>query len=150
MTTQEFISKTYNVPATRERKCSSVFTDYEGVVYSYGYHYPLAFHLKGLDFVNVRGYSSTTSKHIAWAKRALDYQYVGVELNSDDTFRLTRGYATEEQKLHTIRKTLERQLTSVQETMRSKTRKDTSVYKQLETDEVRTIQALLKVNKALA
>jgi hypothetical protein len=150
MTTQEFISKTYNVPATRERKCSSVFTDYEGVVYSYGYHYPLAFHLKGLDFVNVRGYSSTTAKHICWAKQAMNYEYIGVKLSSDDVFRFTRGYATDEQKLHTIKKALAREWDSISEQLRSKKRTDTQVYADLAKQLNQVTQYTIAVNKVLA
>lgn len=71
MTTQDFIAKTYGTTSDRERRCSSVFADYRGNVYSYGYHYPLVFNVDGLDFVNCTGYSSTTAKHIAWAKRAV-------------------------------------------------------------------------------
>lgn len=154
MTTQEFITKTYNTKATKERRCSSVFTDYEGIVYSYGYHYPLAFHIKGLDFVNEIGYSNTTAKHINWARHAIGYgNYIGVKLNSSDALDMTyyTGKATEQMaRLEIVKLALERELASIRDEMSKKTRKDTQVYKQLETDEVRTIQSLLKIEKAVA
>lgn len=49
------------------------------VLYSYGYHYPLLFEVNGLRFVNTRGYSNTTSKHIAMAWLEAEYE---VKLNS--------------------------------------------------------------------
>lgn len=38
-----------------------------GVLYSYSYHYPLLFKVKGELFVNNTGYSVTTAKHIGYA-----------------------------------------------------------------------------------
>lgn len=68
MTTADFIAKTFNTTNDKwgrygyERRCSSVFTDRDGNVYSYGYHYPLLFTIGGLTFINTTGYSSTTAK----------------------------------------------------------------------------------------
>lgn len=72
MTTAEFIEKALR-GTTKKTECSSVFKDIkEGQlrVYSYGWHYPLATIIDGKAFVNTRGYSITTSRHIGWAKRA--------------------------------------------------------------------------------
>ena len=35
-----------------------------GILYSYGYHYPLMFKVRGLVFRNIESYSNTTGKHI--------------------------------------------------------------------------------------
>ena len=67
MTTAEFIQKNFGVPITKDRKCSSVFADNDGNIYSYGYHYPLLFKVGELTFRNNTGYSNTTAKHINWA-----------------------------------------------------------------------------------
>lgn len=122
MTTADFIAKTFNVTANRERRCSSVFTDYDGNVYSYGYHYPLLFTIEGLTFINTSGYSSTTSKHIIWAKRAVGYSYIGVELNGA-RLPLT---------LDDIEAKLGAKVVELKTEMDGKKRKDTQVYKYLE------------------
>lgn len=132
MTTADFIEKTYNTTATRERRCSSVFTDYQGTVYSYGYHYPLAFNIKGLDFINTRGYSNTTAKHISWAWRAVGYHAVAVELDRADAQVISSSYATDDEKLDVIRGALSRQYQDIRAQMDSKKRKDTAVYADLE------------------
>lgn len=121
MTTAEFIKKTYNTTSTRERRCSSVFTDEDGVVYSYGYHYPLLFKVEGLDILNVNGYSNTTAKHINWARQAVSNP-VEVEL---------RG-ARLPLTLKDIQVKLGAQLTELKAQLDSKKRKDTQVYAQLE------------------
>lgn len=40
-----------------------------GIIYSYGSHYPLLFKVNNIPFVNIAGYSNTTSKHIGIAWR---------------------------------------------------------------------------------
>lgn len=120
MTTQNFIAKTYGVKSTKERRCSSVFTDTDGNVYSYGYHYPLLFQVGGLWFINRRGYSSTTSKHIMWAGRATDYTALDVELKSDE--RLT------DIDIETIMDRLTTERDRYIDEMQSKKRKDTGVF----------------------
>lgn len=57
----------------RTRHFASVMSDGDGTIYSYGYHYPLLFTVKGQRFVNTAGYSNTTSKHIGWAWQAAGY-----------------------------------------------------------------------------
>lgn len=61
-------------PGKPSKQCSSVFYE-SGVLYSYGHHYPLMWAVKSRSnqpvfFVNTRGYSVTTAKHINWAFRA--------------------------------------------------------------------------------
>lgn len=133
MTTQDFISKTYDTTATRERHCSSVFTDYNGTVYSYGYHYPLAFNVNGLDFVNTAGYSSTTAKHIAWAKHSLGYDnYIGVKLNRAEAPVIASSLSTQDEKIAAIKTALEREILQLKERADSKKRKNTAVYYSIE------------------
>jgi hypothetical protein len=149
MTTREFIEKTYNIESDRERHCSSVFTDNKGIVYSYGYHYPLAFHVKGLDFVNNAGYSNTTAKHIGWAQGAIGYgNYINVKLWREESRVISASYSTEDAKLEAIHKALLREHASIIKEMDSKKRKDTQVYRQLEHDFERVTQYILKVRKA--
>lgn len=71
MTTQDFIARWAGVNDGKERWCSSVKKDGNGNMYSYGYHYPLVFKIGDLNFINCAGYSSTTGRHILWAKRAV-------------------------------------------------------------------------------
>ena len=139
MTTRDFIAKTYNTTATRERRCSSVFTDYDGNVYSYGYHYPLLFTIEGLTFINTSGYSSTTIRHIAWAKRAVGYSYIGVELNGA-RLPLT---------LDDIEAKLGAKVVELKSEMDSKKRKDTQVYRSIEQDLHRARVNYMRVKEVL-
>lgn len=133
MTTQDFIKKTYGVRDTsnRPRKCSSVFTDSNGIVYSYGMHYPLAFHVAGLDFINTSGYSNTTSKHISWAWGALEYRAHGVKLWRDEA-RAIAWESDESKKLEAIMTALKRERDGLVDEMSKKKRKDTMVYADLD------------------
>jgi hypothetical protein len=137
MTTRDFIAQTYNTTNDRwgkfgyERWCSSVMTDKDGVVYSYGHHYPLAFNLKGLDFINTEGYSVTTSKHISWAWQALGSNAISVKLWREDS-QVIASSASEEQKLEAVYKALERELQHLWDAMASKKRRNTPVYADLE------------------
>ena len=144
MTSAEFIAKTYDTTSDRERRCSSVFTDYSGTVYSYGYHYPLAFKVAGLDFVNTAGYSSTTSKHICWARGIVPNQ-LHVKLWRDESQVISASYSTPEQKLESIKVALERELASVQKQMGTKTRHETQVYRALVNEEDTICSTLNKV-----
>ena len=156
MTTAEFIKKTYNTTNDKwgkhgyDRWCSSVKTDKHGTVYSYGSHYPLAFHVAGLDFINEAGYSNTTSKHIGWARAALNYNYVGVKLNREEAVVIGNEYITDDNKLEAIKRALEREHSSIVEQMTAKKRKDTQVYKNLEYEQARVMHELSKVNEARA
>lgn len=134
MTTAEFIKKTYNTEGNLWdwRKCSSVRTDGHGIVYSYGAHYPLAFRVAGLDFINTVGYSNTTQRHILWAKQALDYNYIGVDLWREDAQRIASTAYDENEKLDAILSALKRMQTRLQTKMQEKKRKDTQVYANLQ------------------
>ena len=79
MKNSEFIDN-YNF--TPNKSHGNLFTDSNGTMYSYGYHYPLLFKVNGLTFVNTRGYSNTTSKHINYCRPYARYQ---VELYRDET-----------------------------------------------------------------
>ncbi len=147
MTTADFIEKTYNTTSTRERRCSSVFTDHEGTVYSYGYHYPLAFHVKGLDFINTRGYSNTTAKHIVWAWRAVGYDAIRVKLDRNDVNSMR--YATENEKLSTILEALKREEARLKDEMSKKTRKETQVYGYLQDQEDKVATSINRVLEVL-
>lgn len=138
MTTADFIAKTYNTTNDKygrygyERRLSSVMTDKTGIVYSYGYHYPLAFNINGVDFINTSGYSSTTNKHISWAWRAIGYHAHGVKLWREDA-QVIASSASDDIKIQAIIRALKRERDSLMEEMQSKKRKDTMVYASLET-----------------
>jgi hypothetical protein len=68
MTTIEFMQNNKGYKPSKETQCASVFQDTRGIFYSYGYHYPLLFKVDDVWFVNDRGYSQTTSRHISWAR----------------------------------------------------------------------------------
>lgn len=68
MTTREFMRSRQGHNPSREVWCSSVKQSTNGDFYSYGSHYPLLFKVGSLWFVNDNGYSSSTSKHICWAR----------------------------------------------------------------------------------
>lgn len=98
MTSRDFIRKQFDNSDGKEKFLSSIMKDGDGNIYSYGRHYPLLFKLEGLTFVNTRGYSATTGRHIAWAKQAADYQAISVKLKRDDYLR-TLTLATVELRL---------------------------------------------------
>lgn len=132
MTTQDFITKTYNTASDNDRQCSSVFTDRKGTVYSYGYHYPLAFNVAGLDFVNDSGYSSTTSKHICWAWRAVPSGAIGVPLWRPEAQVISSSYDSDHGKLQAILTALKRKRDTLATERDSKKRTDTWVYSSLQ------------------
>lgn len=142
MTTREFIKKALT-GETRKDSCSSVMQrkDNDGnvTVYSYGYHYPLVKIINGKAFVNDRGYSVTTAKHIGWAFSAAA-EIVGWENvyhaplnNRYDHHTLTpegiKAGATEE-------------LLRLHKEMATKKRKDTQVYAHLEYQKARMVATL--------
>lgn len=137
MTTQEFIRKAYEGTTTKER-CSSVFRDGRDV-YSYGYHYPLLFRVGGLTFINTTGYSNTTQRHILWAKQAVDYQYIGVELHGKRLSALT---------LQDIETYIMSKIVKLNSEMNSKKRKDTQVYRDLQAQLEQQVQWLKEVRDA--
>lgn len=130
MTTREFIAKTINTSSDKLRTCSSVFTDYNGVVYSYGYHYPLAVIIDGVGYVNNRGYSNTTAKHINWAFSALrdqGYTALGVPL-----LPVNSPLGRREFDKHSIEISASAELARLIELAASKKRQDTWVYKDIQ------------------
>lgn len=132
MTTRDFIAKTYGITSNRDRHCSSVFTDYNGNVYSYGYHYPLLFKVAGTTFINTRGYSSSTAKHIAWAQSAVGYgNYVKVELNRDDARVISASYTSDQDKLFVLARATAEMVANATEARDAKKRTDTQVYEHL-------------------
>ena len=88
MTTQDFIAKNIGKTPKQDRFCSSVFQSTRGDFYSYGYHYPLLFKVGAYWFINTQGYSSSTGKHIGWAKGAIDYKYHAVKLTRYSTYNI--------------------------------------------------------------
>lgn len=133
MRTQEFIKRSFdriNAGNNKSARCASVFTEGEAV-YSYGYHYPLLFviYTPGGDRVwvcNDRGYSSTTSKHIAYSAYLAD---VCAELprgeRYGDHYARTSAY---DQVLEAIEAKRDRAIAA----MAAKKRKDTQVYRAIE------------------
>src|SRR5580765_5624245 len=129
MRTRDFIVKTIGKKRDRERWCSSVMVDCDGVVYSYGRHYPLAVIIddpgssQEIGFVNTSGYSVTTAKHIGWAFSALAELGVkarGVELERRCSFDFADIYFS-----------ADRQARRVAWAMAAKKRHNTWVYKNL-------------------
>jgi len=141
MTTRDFIAKTYNTFSDRERRCSSVFTDYNGTVFSYGYHYPLLFRVEGHTFVNVRGYSNTTAKHINWARSA-EPDAIPVILSRDDRIQYL--------DLNVLKSRLYEQLNDIMEQLKSKTRRDTQVYRDLQRQHEVVYNAIQQLERATA
>jgi hypothetical protein len=74
MTTQNFIEKHLHTEDQKQRFCASVFTDGNGNFWSYGYHYPLLKRINNKFYVNDKGYSVSTAKHINWAYSATGYK----------------------------------------------------------------------------
>ena len=124
MTTKDFIQKHYGI-AGGVRTINSVMIDAKGNAYSYGYHYPLLFRVNGLDFINTRGYSNTTSKHISWARGAATNPInIEVPLRTcyDGEINLT---------IKDVLELLGNMRQAITKEMDSKKRKDTWVYKDL-------------------
>lgn len=140
MTTRGFIEKVYATPSDHERRCSSVWADYRGNVYSYGRHYPLAFQVGGLDFVNCSGYSNTTSRHIGWAQQALGYDCIEVCLPHN------RTWYPEDLTLEDMLKYLNLEHEDILRRMSEKKRHDTQVFKALE-DELADCNARIELVK---
>lgn len=82
MKTLDFIRLNLDKVPTREKRCASVLQGTDGNFYSYGYHYPLLVKYNGKWFLNDRGYSSTTGRHIRHASAATDYKAHRVTLNA--------------------------------------------------------------------
>ena len=65
----EQVWQAFNEQKQSYGRTQNIFFEH-GIVYSYGYHYPLAYILKGGEvLINDKGWSNTTSKHI---RKAID------------------------------------------------------------------------------
>lgn len=53
------------------------------ILYSYGWHYPLLWEVKGIVFCNISWYSSTTWKHVSYANRHA-HHWVNLYMNLRD------------------------------------------------------------------
>jgi len=80
MTNYDYVQANAFKPDTRH---GNLFTDGNGTMYSYGFHYPLLFEVNGLKFINTAGYSNTTAKHISHA-RSLAQHEVHIPYNNSD------------------------------------------------------------------
>lgn len=129
MTTAEFIEKAfYN--ETKKRSCSSVFAE-NGIVYSYGYHYPLLFKVAGHTFINTAGYSVTTARHIHWARQAVNYEATEVELSREDSRVIYSSLNSDRHKLERLLQATAGMVARATEARDAKKRKDTWVYQHL-------------------
>lgn len=71
MRSEDFIGQCVRGEQQRSKTVASIYWDGE-TVYSYGKHYPLLINISGNWILNDRGYSSTTGKHISWAREYAD------------------------------------------------------------------------------
>lgn len=149
MTSREFIERQLGNADGKTRELSSIYKDGNGQIYSYYHHYPLVFQAAGLTFVNTRGYSSTTGKHISWAWRAAGYNSIGVELSGCNQYSYrnpenkrkvanmlyenANGYGkhSDRQILRAVLRDLKTELAGIDKDMSAKTRKDTMTYAML-------------------
>lgn len=140
MRTVEWIDKHKGVNDGNTKIFGNVAKGADGTIYSYGYHYPLLFKLNDVYFVNHRGYSVTTSKHINWAHQATDYKAYNIEVP-----RLHHGPVEVAQAMSW----LEKDIIDLIYQMAGKRRQDTSVYLNLQRNLKDTIKALntLKGNR---
>ena len=67
MRSEDFIGRCVRGEQIKERCVASIYFDGE-TIYSYGRHYPLLIKIGSSWILNDRGYSSTTGKHINWAR----------------------------------------------------------------------------------
>ena len=132
MTTREFINANFG-QSGRSKDCSSVHKDQDGNIYSYGYHYPLLFKINGHNVRNVRGYSSTTARHILWSR---DIDAIDIEMPygfrlGNDAWNYAEGLRGQLAYVEQCKKELD-----------SKKRKDTQVYRYLQSRYERAVNNL--------
>lgn len=133
MKTRDFIKRSYdriNDGKNKTARCASVFTEGEAV-YSYGYHYPLLFVIytpsgNRLWVCNDRGYSNTTGKHISYGAYLAD---VCAAMPRGE--RYSNHYARTS-AYDVVLEAVNAKKRATLETMASKKRKDTRVYRALE------------------
>lgn len=133
MKTQDFIAREFGNNDGRIKNCSSVVKDVDGNIYSYGSHYPLVFKVFGVTFINTAGYSTTTARHILWARRAV---YDPIEIKLPRNFRLGNHKVAYGDNtplaLEYFKTVLVDQAVELQMQILKKKRKDTLIYKGME------------------
>ena len=141
MTSRDFIHKYFGVDDGKQRTCGNIIKDERGNIYSYGWHYPLLFKINGLVFRNVRGYSNSTAKHIAWAYRddAID---VSVNLYGYYSGPIAGGIL-----LRNITEWLSQEIQSISNVMATKKRHNTRIYKSL-MDKLQTLKRDIEIVRA--
>lgn len=132
MTTREFITARFYLN-TNKQSCSSVTSDSKGNIYSYGYHYPLLFELNGKNIRNVRGYSSTTQRHILWS-RDVD----AIDIHAPAYYRLSDG-------IEPLIKSQTEYVQGLKKQLDSKKRKDTQVYHSLYNEYIKAATNLMAI-----
>ena len=138
MRTYDFIKDQGLEPRSKQKTVASVFIDPDGTVYSYGYHYPLAFKVNGLRFRNTAGYSSTTAKHISHAGSITDHD---VELQ----YNTIRGQVSYDDVI----KSLKAMYSTAVETEKATKRKDTK-KNQCQVEEINKIyNTIMALNETL-
>jgi hypothetical protein len=120
-----------------ERSCSAIYYR-DGVIYSYGSHYPLLWPVKSksgrvLLCVNATGYSMTTSKHIGYASMVSD---IAIH-NTGEAGRTST---------EAIRAQIQSERDEAQATYDGKKRKDTQVAAMLLSDIARMDGYLAKLD----
>lgn len=136
MTSKEFIEKAL-LGETSKDHCSSVVAIRNGrdvTVYSYGSHYPLVKIIGDKAFVNTRGYSNTTAKHIGWAFSAAA-NIVGWE-------NVYHAPVSGSLTISDIIAGSEREASRLRDEMLGKKRTDTKVYRWLDTQLHRAYRTL--------
>lgn len=130
MRTQDFIARAVaRIDAgetSAHKTCASVMQDGDRI-YSYGYHYPLLFrvadaHGRLVWVCNDGGYSSTTARHICYARQHAD---VWAPIGG------THGRTLEKAD---VVQAIEARMRRVHADMQAKKRKDTRVYEALENE----------------
>lgn len=146
MSTQDFIEKKLR-GQTRKEFCASVVAYFDGdstpTIYSYGKHYPLVKIIDGKAFVNSRGYSNTTAKHINWAHTAAA-NIVGWDNVYNIPLTNGNGFTRRE-----LSDSVLREIDSITTQMLSKKRTNTQVYRDLENRQ-RYMSKALSAVKGLA
>ena len=91
--TIEQVCKAYINGVEMSTPNGSLFTAYshsnkQWELFSYGYHFPLAWKLNGVQFVDRRSYSNSTSKHQRYIMHALGYiNFISLDIpNIKDIF----------------------------------------------------------------
>lgn len=120
----------------KEARHGRLLKDAQGNIFSYGAHYPLLFKVCGLRFVNTRGYSQTTSKHIGIAR-------------SLASLRVNLPYNCSRFDFYTVKKALENSLNSLNTVINDIVRHGTQREASLLEAKQGVIKTLDKLNSAL-